>query len=168
MNLKIILNKIRSITEGYKKSLCGYIKKYKNYKKQEKALARQYQVEQNTFLIAQQIQSEMYDVFRRFPHSFLLVNFPEEFRYVGCRILDGGFLYSFEILTLNPPNTVVLLQYKETLASHIAQFQQQSILHLGYDVAWNLYPCIMAGLYIMNIKLVGSQIHFDVATLFAP
>lgn len=168
MNLKTIWNKICSLTEGYKKSLCDYIKKYKKYKEQEKALTRQYQVQQNTFLIAQQIQSEMYDVFQRFPHSFLLVNFPEEFRYVGCRNLNGGYIYSFQILTLNPPNTVVLLQYKEALASHIAQFQQQMILQLGYDVACNVYPCIMSGLYVLNIKLVSSQIHFDIATHFAP
>ncbi len=168
MNFKLIMNKIRSLAEGFKKSLCDYIKKYKRYKEQEKAFITEQEIQKSICMIAQQIQSEMYDVFRQFPHSCLPINFPAEFRYIGCQNLNGGYIYSFEILTLNPPNTVVLLQYKETLSSHIAQFQQQSILQLGYDVACNLYPCIMAGLYVLNIKLVGSQIHFDIATHFTP
>lgn len=132
---------------------------------QQQAAIRQQQFFAFNNQLAVQMQGELFEVFQNTPYRFLKsVTLPSDIMFVRWRVQQGQTIFTFQVNVDPMPTGVVLKQCMSDIKNVIYQHQQNLIMALGFEEAQLLYPCIVNGLYIANIRQIGCMVQFDVIT----
>lgn len=163
------MKKIVELLFAIKQYIANYLKYIEQMHQQEQLAFHQQKLAESINIIAGQLHKEIFDLFKRTPLGFLRsVNIPEDIIFDSWCINQRQVIYSYQVYVNNMPNEVVLQQCKNHLTKTAYRFQQQLIATMGYQEAQMAYPCIVAGLYFLNIRQIGCMIQFDIITHIAP
>lgn len=119
-------------------------------------------------ITASQLQQELFYILKEYGSAKLEINTTEDVHFCNCRTTPEGVLYSYQVYAPNPLGTTLTRVLKISLNELVARLQSKLVLQYGYEAAYCLSPCIVSGMYIMDISESGNLIRFQVATHFQP
>lgn len=163
------MKSLKNIFKKAVQAIAGFLQSAEADRQLVQEAVRQQQIYNHICQIASFLQYELYDLFQNSPYRFLhMVELPEHIRFMGYRAHNGQIIYTYQIFSDPAPNPPILHQLKQQFPNDISQFQQMVVFHMGYQDAVTVYPNIMAGIHMINIKQVGCMVQFDIVTNIAP
>lgn len=119
-------------------------------------------------ITALQLQEELAHILVDYGSSRFEVNTIEDVHFCNYRSTLNGVLYTYQVYAPNQLGVTLLRLLKDTLNERISNNQSKMVLQYGYENAYWLSPCIVSGMYIMDISENGNLIRFQVATHYVP
>ena len=113
--------------------------------------------------VAEQLRKELFELFTTAPYQFLnRITIQSEIMFLKWQVYKGQTVFTFQMNADPMPALAVLKQCLHDMEMIISQYQQNLVMTMGYVDAELLYPCIINGLRIMNIRRVGCMVQFDI------
>lgn len=112
------------------------------------------------------IQNELFQTFsgNHYPYTAPITT-PSDIIPLGYKLSPNGVLYGYNVLSTTMQNIphCVLQQIKPKMNTDIYRAQQQLLAQYPFNYAAALYPYIINGLYIMDVKQDGMYLTLTVA-----
>ena len=168
-NLKELLNEFLNMIKAGLHSFTEEIKIDSSKRKLANQLQQQQVFERNIFNFMTEIQTELFQVLHQNHYSCFAVEYPNNIRICNWRQNQNQLIYTFSI-NRNNRDTVMSdsgLRNVQKRINDDIQIYKNNLLH-QYPNPSVIFPILVSGMFVVNIRLVSEMLLLDVVTQLRP